>query len=301
MRERILAVVGAVVLIVAAVAVRSLLAGDDGPASGGGGGSAARPVVACTPDLRSVCEALVADGAITAAPGPLDLAGAAEPPAEVTGWITWDPAPGVVNFDRPDTWLAPGVPLASAPLGVLAASGPGQCPPTTTWAACVVAGADAGLAVGIGPGTTAQGLARLEPVARALVPAQGDFTTIPTASLRRVLDSPQIAQADLVTQLNTFLTRRGALNLVVGAVPALRTAAARQTTATVASPTPAATLTVVLATRTRAGTDPLPADLVLDSDRAATALEALGLAAGTGSAAPPARAGELYAVLDKIR
>ena len=42
-------------------------------------------------------------------------------------------------------------------------------------------------------------------------------------------------------------------------------------------------------------------DLVLDSDRATAALEALGLAAGTGSTAPAARAGELYAVLDKIR
>ena len=138
------------------------------------------------------------------------------------------------------TAVASRAPLASAPLGVLAADGPGECPPTTTWSSCVLGAADAGLAVGIGPGTTAQGLARLEPVARALVPADGDFTTIPAASLRKVLDSPQIAQADQAAQLNTFLTRRGALNLVVGPVPALQTAAARQTTATVATPTPAA-------------------------------------------------------------
>ena len=301
MRERILAVVGAVVLIAAALVARSVLAGDD--SGGGGGGTAPRPVVACTDDLRSVCDALVADGAITAAPGALDLAGAAEPDPSVDGWITWDPAPGVVNFDRPDTWLSPGEPLASAPLGVLAADGPGECPPTTTWSSCVLGAADAGLAVGIGPGTTAQGLARLEPVARALVPADGDFTTIPAASLRRVLDSPQITQADQTAQINTFLTRRGALNLVVGPVPALQTAAARQTTATVATPTPAAAITVVLATRAdpSASTGALPADLVLDSDRATAALEALGLAAGTGSAAPAARAGALYAVLDKLR
>jgi hypothetical protein len=300
MRERILAVVGAVALIVAAVVVRSLLAGDGGD-GGGADGSAGRPVVACTPDLRAVCDALVADGAVTAAPGPLDLAGAGDPAAEVDGWITWDPAPGVVNFDHPDTWLATGVPLASAPLGVLAAAGAGTCPATTTWGSCVLAAADAGLAVGIGPGTTAQGLARLEPVARALVPADGDFTTIPAAGLRRVLDSPQIAQADQAAQLTTFLTRRGALNLVVGSVPALQAAAARQTTATVTTPSPAATLTVVLATRARPGEDPLAADLVLGNARATAALEAIGLTTGTGTAAPAERAGELYAVLDKIR
>lgn len=58
---------------------------------------------------------------------------------------------------------------------------------------------------------------------------------------------------------------------------------------------------MVLATRSEAGADPLSADLVLDSDRATAALEALVLAAGPGSTAPAARAGELYAVLDKIR
>lgn len=299
MRERILAVMGAVALIVAAVVVRSLLAGDGG--GGGADGPAGRPVVACTPDLRAVCDALVADGAVTAAPGPLDLAGAGDPAAEVDAWITWDPAPAVVNFDHPDTWVATAVPLASAPLGVLAAAGAGTCPATTSWGSCVLAAADAGLAVGIGPGTTAQGLARLHPVARALVPADGDFTTIPAAGLRRVLDSPQIAQADQTAQLTTFLTRRGALNLVIGTAPALQAAAARQTTATVTTPTPAATLTVVLATRARPGADALSADLVLGNARATAALEAVGLTAGTGTAAPADRAGELYAVLDKIR
>ncbi len=294
--------VGAVALIAAALVARSFLAGDDqGNAAGRGDNGRDRPVVACTPDLQTVCDSLVADGAISPAPNSLELADATNPHAEVTGWITWAPAPGVANIDRPDTWLAESEPVASAPTGVLVAEGSGQCPTTTTWASCVLAAANAGLPVGVGPGTTAESLARLEPVARALVPTDGDFTTIPAVYLRRVITSPQVAQADQASQVTTFLTRRGTLSLVVGPVPALQKAATRQPSAQVVAPTPPARMTVVLATRQTPDREPLSAQLILSSTRATTALNQLGLAPGPADAPSATLAGEMYAVLDKIR
>lgn len=305
MRERILAILGAVVLIGAAIAVRSVLTGDDDGAGPGGRTGTARPVVACAPDLKAVCEALVADGVITAAPGPLDLAGATDPDESVNGWITWDPAPAVVNFDRPETWSSEPAAVASARLGVLSSGSVQGCSSGATWAGCVLAAARAGRAVGVGNATTAQGLARLHPVARALVPVDGDFTTISAADLRMVVSSPAVGQDDQAAQITTFLTRRGALDLVVGADPALRTASARLSSAAVATPTPAESMTVVLATRAadgpNAADDPLGADLVLDSERARTALTGLGLEPGEGEVSDTARSGEFYAVLDKLR
>lgn len=300
MRERILAAMGAVALIAAALVARSLIVGD-GPTSHEPGRSGDRPVVACTPDLAEVCSALVADGAIRPAARPLELAGAAAPDDELDGWITWGAAPGVANFDAPGTWTVPSEVVASAPLGVLVAGGVVGCADGDDWASCVVEGADGGFAVGIGSGTTAQGLARLDPVARALVPADGDFTTIPAAALRRIITSPQVAQSDFADQITTFLTRRGALAMVVGPTPELQEAATRGSTSSVVVPVPRATLTVVLATRASAGAEPLPASAVLSSRRASDALTDLGMTPGTGPAPPESLAGELYAIYDKIR
>ena len=301
MRERILAVVGALVLIAAALVARSFLAGDsDNDHSAGGENGRDRPVVACTPDLEPVCDALVAEGVITAAPSSLDLSGAAAPPDGVAGWITWAPAPGVANIDRPDTWLPGGEPVASAPIGVLVADG-GQCQGAPTWASCVIAAATDGLPVGVGPGNTAESLARLEPLARALVPDDGDFTTISGAALRRVLTSPQVPQEDQRSQITMMLTRRGTLSLVIGPVPALQKAASRHSVARVVVPTPAARMTVVLATRQVPGQEALAAQLVLDSQGAAAAFNALGVAPGPAEAPLESLAGEMYAVFDKIR
>jgi hypothetical protein len=221
----------------------------------------------------------------------------------IEGWLTWDPAPGVVNFDRPEAWVSTDA-VASAPLGVLVADGPGECG-TTSWLACVVASAEQGLPVGVGDGTTAQSLARLHPVARSLVPtspADANFNDIDARALRGVIDSTQVRQADYAVQVNTFLTQRGALGLVIGPVPALDAAAARQATAEVARPTPAAQLTVVIATRGSPISNrvPITADQLLRSDAAVAALEALGLAPGTGTPAPLAQAGEVYAIREKV-
>lgn len=300
MRERILAVVGAVGLIVAALVVRSLLAGDDG-GDDDGDRTANVPVVACTPDLRTVCAALEDDGLIRAAPSSLDLAAAAAPDDTVEGWITWDPAPGVVNFDQRGAWVDVEA-LASAPLGVLTADGPGACGAVGAAWSCVLAAADAGLPVGVGNGASAQSLARLHPVAAALVPADGGFADVSALELRAVIDSTQVRQADYAAQVNTFLTQRGALRVVIGPVPALRAAATRQSTATVATPTPGAQLTVVIATHgspTR-NQGAITADHLLGSEAALTALEALGLTPGDGTPAPVARAGEVYAIREKV-
>lgn len=298
-----MAVVGAIGLVVAALFVRSLLAGD----SGGGSSSteSALPVVACTPDLDHVCDALEADGLVQAAPAALDLAGAADPDPAIDAWITWDPAPGVANLDAPDTWGSVTT-LASAPLGVLVAGGPGACAATADWA-CVVTLAESGLAVGTGSGTTAESLARLHAVGAALVPDDGDFTDISSIALRQVVQSPQVRQSDAADQLTIFLTRRGALSAVVGPTPALEAAAARQPAATVTQPEPVATARVVIATASSpsAGSSAerptvSPGDL-LGSEAARAALESLGLETGLGDPAAATTAGEVYSLREKLR
>src|SRR5688500_817190 len=55
--QRVLAVVGAVVLIVAAIAVRQLITGGDDEGNGGNGGDGGdRFVVACVTELGRACE-----------------------------------------------------------------------------------------------------------------------------------------------------------------------------------------------------------------------------------------------------
>src|SRR5690606_13459879 len=68
-KQRALAVIGAIALIAAAFVARSMIAGGDDDGSGGGGSSSSgeAPVVACTPDLEPLCDALANAGAI--APG----------------------------------------------------------------------------------------------------------------------------------------------------------------------------------------------------------------------------------------
>ncbi|MEO6988806.1 MAG: hypothetical protein ABI239_09165, partial [Aquihabitans sp.] len=77
MRERVLAIFGALALIAFAFVVRSLIVGGDGGGEGGNGNdpvsSDSRPVVACTKDLMAMCDALADEGAIAADPPPVDL------------------------------------------------------------------------------------------------------------------------------------------------------------------------------------------------------------------------------------
>lgn len=303
MRERILAVVGAIGLIAGALFLRSIIAGpdasDDGPnGSNGGRSSSDAPVVACERDLQAVCDALVDEGTITAAPN-LGLAGSVADDLTVDGWITWDPAPGVANFDRPDTWTGTEA-LASAPLGVLAEDAADSCSSVPTWGDCVLAAAEGGVPVGVGNGTTAQSLARLYPLAAALVPDQGDFRAVDGLALRNVIESTMIRQDDYARQISTLLTQRGALGLVVGPAPALEAAAARLGAA-VFEPTPGAEITVVITTRqTASGARPITAESLLGAAALDSVFADLGLVAGNGTVADKVRAGEVHAIRDKV-
>ncbi|HEX2577613.1 MAG TPA: hypothetical protein VHK88_14770 [Aquihabitans sp.] len=305
MRERILAIVGAVALVAVAVALRAQLADDDttGAERSGGG----RPVVACTPDLMAVCDALVADGRIADDPPELDLgeeaATARAGDRRIDGWVTWDPAPGVANFeadelqvDRP--WEGSSA-VAASPIAVAVrvrdgSLGPdcaGGRPPWT----CVADAArlDPPLAVGVGTGRTAESLARFQPVAATLAP-EGDYLDLLQSDVRAVLDSPTQGQRSFAAQLDTLLTAPGALNLVVGPQAAMP----QDARTGIWTPQPAAEMVVVLAWRT-GGSGEGVADR-FGSDRVEAALRDVGVAPGAGTLAPEGRAGELFQVRQKV-
>ena len=303
MKQRLLAILAAVVLVAAGVVVRQRLAGDGGSGGGGstGGGT---PVVACTEDLQPVCDALVADGVIRAA-DPIDLAEAKDPATatKVDGWLTWDPAPGVANFlndasGANPVW-EPGTPVSSAPLGLARAKAAPVKPDCwTTWACLADQGAKQTLLLAVGEPTTARGLAFLYPLAVPLVGDQG-YDQFQPSSLKALLNAPSVGQTD--ASLDKMLTATGAFDAAVapaGVVDAaLRTP--RGTSYVKASPTPGATVTVVLA-------PPVDGRRSLDRVRKAlaggapkAALAELGLGA-PGELAPTERAGQLYQVYKKV-
>jgi hypothetical protein len=295
-KQRLLAIAGAIALVAVAVLVRTTLVDDDdGPGGGGGGGGA--PQVACTPDLAAVCAALADEGAIAREPIVLDLDAATEPPEGLDGWITWDGAPGVADLDAPDTWQDP-VAVAGAPLAVARRSGPlpalpaGCTADSLTWR-CVVDSALGGSAVGVGTGTTAESLVRLHPLATALVPADGDVTDIDATELRTVVFSPADPQDLFPAQLTTLRTKLGALNWLVGPQGALEAADGL----VVVRPTGSAVLASVVLAATRSGDVGDLADRLQDGGPAA-ALRDAGVEPGAGRLSVDP--GELYAVRDKV-
>lgn len=303
MTQRVLAIVGALALVGIAIGLRATVwSGDDG----GGGSSGAAPVVACSPDLAPLCDALADKGALAADPPTLDLARADAPPADVDAWITWDGAPGVANIDAPDTWGA-ARPIGGVDLGVGVRTGapldlPAGCRPAALTWRCVADAAAAGTAVGVGSPVTAEGLTRLHPLAQSLVPADGDFTTVDSAALRAVVTSPPDPQGPFADQLVALQRRLGALGMLVGPVAALESADAVR----VLRPTPAASASVVVAPRGDRDVRAVAAAATAELERSARAgdgsseLGDLGLDAGAGRLAPESRAGELYAVREKV-
>lgn len=293
MKERVLAIFGAVALIVVAIVVRSVVTDDD-QQTGGGGGKGQRPVVACTPDLMAVCQALADDGKIASDPPALDLGDDAMADDTIDGWITWDPAPGIANIDAPGTW-GPSRALGSSPLGVAARSNEGLliegCPDNgdPTWA-CL---AQPGPAVGVGTGRTAESLARIYPIAAALVPDDSDFRAISESDLTAILDSPTVGQAAFPEQVRTLKVQPGALNLLVGPKGALDGARGLRVTV----PAPATTVAVILAQRD--GDGAVLGD-AFDGTRTQEALRDAGVTPGEGKLAPEDRAGDLFAVRQKV-
>lgn len=253
MRQRVLAIVGAIALVVVAFVVRGLLT-DGG--SDGGGSRSSRPVVACTADLAELCDALAGAGRIAADPPTLDLSAAASPPAEVDGWITWDPAPAIAGFDAGGTevWSEPQV-LASAREAVLydpavADALTDACRAAPTWR-CLAADPGA-IPFGVGDPSTAEGLARLAPLAQTFT-IDDDPDQLDVAGLRDLVESPRSAQAPSHDQAVKLVTQRGSYGLVAGPNDLLEaqanSAQGRSRSVQVLTPTPSRRLTVVLATR----------------------------------------------------
>lgn len=251
MRERVLAIVGAVALIAVALLVRSWLADDDaeggGSAGGSGGGSNGQPVVACTSDLAAICEALADDGRIAEDPPTLDLADSDDPPT-VDGWITWDPAPFVVNENAgqgASIWSEPEV-LGSAPLGVLLYPDDDTEFDTDCNWTCITERVGQDWPVGVGSPSTSEGLARWRPLAQALVDASDGAAGIPQARIDAILNSPANPQNDLTLQ--QFLTGPGRATAYIGLGPVLSDALGSRGLELV-EPEPATTAAVVVAAR----------------------------------------------------
>lgn len=312
MKSRGAAVIGAFVLIALAIFVRGRFVGsDDGGSSDGprADRDAGRPTVACSPEVIAVCDALADAGRIAADPPALDLPAAAQPPADVDGWITWDPAPQVANFvsspNGTSTVWGEAEVLGSAPQRVLVdaatrADLAGACAPSTTWAC--LAGLAATQSIGVGDPATAEGLARLAPFASALA-EDDDYNTLDAAALDDVVLSPAAGQVDAATGATRLATQPGFLSMVTGPEALLKrqaaTEAGRARDLRVIEPTPSTNMVLVLAPRAgRAGDlDGLACeDLPEPAEEAVTIA---GMATCTG-AADPALAGFLYQVQKKV-
>ena len=306
MRQRILAIVGAVALVVVALVVRGIVT-DSNSTTGTDG---AKPVVACTSDLMAVCRALANVGAIAADPPTLELADAATATVAnrpVDGWITWDPAPGIANLEaeaggRSRLWSTPlalgASPLAIASLTAVSPSLPSGCSFSPfVWDCVARAAIDEQTPVGVGTGTTAGSLARLYPLARALVPKNGDFRDIETAGLQAIIESTNVTQADFPNQARTLVTQRGALDILVGPSAGL-TAIKGTRTAVGQRPADAVDATIVLVGREGSNVESVAK--ATTGSGTVQALRDAGVVAGTGRLAPEGRAGELYAVRDKV-
>lgn len=306
MRERVLAVLGAVALVAVAVLVRSALRGDDS-GGGGGGSSADRPVAACTAELAAVCEVLVDAGAIAADPPTLELADAAAPPEGVDAWITWAPAPALAGFDAdpqdPGAVWPEVAALASEPLAVALVPGPASeaCGTDPTWACLAEAAAgSSGLRIGVGRPTTAEGIARLSPLARALA-EDDDASTLDVGALEVLLDGPVDGQEALTTGTKT-ITAPGKLDALVGPEASLTSVAGTpqgtQRGIVVATPSPEASIAVVVAGRSEV----VVARILDRCDDATDALAALGLTQACDDASEPddALAGFLWQVRREV-
>lgn len=305
LKSRGAAVIGAFVLIALAIFVRGLLVDDD---EGGGSDGPKKPngeapVVACTPDLIDVCDALADGGFIAPKPPELDLDEASKPPADLDGWITWNPAPAIANFDaEPPAW-GDVEPMGAAPMAALARGEvfggmSSDCGQDIDWACFATDGPNWGLTYGVGEPSTAEGLARLAVLAVALSPNL-DRDAITSTDLRAFVDSPNIPQAD-ASSMSLDVLQPGQVDLVIGPEDLLRDRAASSQgeaqgmQAGVLEPEIEAT--VVLATRT--GADLGDLETACEDDAVADALREVGVDPCEGEP-DDALAGFLYAVRGK--
>ncbi len=310
MKSRGAAVIGAFVLIALAIFVRGLLvdggngSGSDGPGEKGDGG---KPVIACTPELMDVCDALAKSGSIAKDPPELDLPDAADPPPEVDGWITWNPAPQIANSAvQPDNvWQEPVV-LGSAAGAVLIdrlslTALPSACRSKPTWTCLGQAAPE--LSIGVGDPVTSEGIARLAPFARTFT-TEDDFQELDFEALDDLIASPLEGQSDASDMADRIVTARGSLSMTSGPNDLLAAQAGtqqgKQYELSVLTPSPRTRLVVVLAGRV--GRNGSVDDLACGSDppdALADPLTALGITPCTGSA-DDALAGFLFQVRKKV-
>lgn len=303
MKQRVLAIVGAVALVVIAVVAKGTIRGEDNSVVKP---RKAKPTVACTPDLADVCDALAAAGTIAPDPPTLELDAAKAPADDIDGWITWDPAPRIANYragtSGPAVW-DDATAVGSADLALLSPAGtPTGCGATRTWACLLKDFPTTGLgSIGIGSPATAEGLARILPLAKAMDPE--DTNTVATAALQAFVDgrwSPQAGQADAPAQVDTLaLQGSAAVGSVIGPVDLLTATQAtpRGGGLRVWRPTKATPITIVVAPRQGRDLDDL-ADQI--AGRAQTALADHGAAGDPAPLMDDDLAGFLYQVGQKV-
>lgn len=316
-KQRALAVIGAIALIAAAFVARSMIAGGDDDGSGGGGSSSSgeAPVVACTPDLEPLCDALANAGAIApgtpavelgspeATAGTFTRATAEDGGDEVVrldGWIAWDPGPALANFDSgtPAAWSTGVEVLGTDQLAILSSDRtlPAGC--EDGWE-CV---AGSGKKLGVGRPATSEGIARLAAIAPAF--AEGlDHSSLREQELHDVVENPSIGQSALAKQLSAIM-QPGQLDVLVGP---LSTVTARAQTPQGISrglqvhvPDPQTTISVVLATSSRSERDLTELVDLTRSDALQPVRAGVGMAGAPGDIMGTDMTGFLYQVRDKV-
>lgn len=311
MKQRILATLGAIALVGAALFGRGLLRGSDsggGPSGQGSKGGSGLPVVACTPDLAEICQALAADDKIAPGTDPLDLDGAAAPPPKVEGWIAWDPASQIANLDAggAERW-AESKPVMSARLATVTSdagrtdlSG-APCPVENfdsppKVAPCVQALVNGRVTLGVGDGSTSESIARLVTIGPAFV----DNGEPDRATLRAIADGaprPGTAQEQATSQTQRAL---GA-SVVFGPIDALQRVAQKpggRNGGLEVRPVGGQVMEVVLAARV--GRDLTNVVDASQSEGLATVRKRLGLSAGS-AASNNVDPGVMYQVWKALR
>jgi hypothetical protein len=293
---RLLAIVAAVLLVVAAFALRGAL-GDDDTTADGSSGDPADPSdpdsdapfrVLCDDDLGTACDELegldrVGSVEVVRGEDAMDRLAAADAPYDA--WLTLDPWPDVAAYLRdpaayvadPEAAAPRVVPVASAPLAVLADPATSDCAATPTWG-CLAG--DARPPVGLPSLSTSLGPLVLGHAAAGLLD-RTDFGLAATEDVRDALvalvEEAGRPADDLVGQI-VLPGNHSAVVATQGRAEAIATSAQGRTLDLVAAAlTPKGTVGVVLAgvgPRGPAALDALRA--VVTGQTVATALRAEG-------------------------
>ena len=273
--KRVLAIAGAAALVAVALVVRGVLAGDDDGSSGAGG---ARPVVACSPGLEPICDALADAGFVDPGTESFDLGSTASTTGfvddrRVDAWITWDPAGPMANFD-----VASGEPVwagaeavGSSPVA-LAAKQPldGEgCAAPMSWT-CVVSSVEGGASVAVGRIGTIDGVVRLAPIAVSTLSDDETVQDLDVSLVRSVAESSTQAPDDFAAELRTFEVRAGAYDVIVGPASGLDGVVG----ATLTTPTGDFAMTLVVTPRSVRRPDGSPA---FDAEAVQEAVRAAGV------------------------